>query len=149
MLILQRPALVSDKEAIGALKKHAKKGAAWAQFILGDCYEFGQRVSQSDYEAKRWYEKAAKQGHPRALYSWRSFIDGRGGCSVDLSKARQLTEKAMLLDPAIVGDACRKRLVDIADLVTIRRGQVYSYPSRRRRYGGSPVSTRVCGLGGE
>mmetsp|Transcript_17400 Transcript_17400/g.38487 ORF Transcript_17400/g.38487 Transcript_17400/m.38487 type:complete len:414 (-) Transcript_17400:219-1460(-) len=114
------PAIVTDKGAIGALKKHAKKGAAWAQFKLGYYLDTGECISQSDTEAKRWYEKAAKQGHPRAAYYLAMFhLDGRGGCSVDQSKARQLTQEAIALDPndTINVHLCRTQLVHVADRV--------------------------------
>eukprot|EP00562_Extubocellulus_spinifer_P013751 CAMPEP_0178571800 /NCGR_PEP_ID=MMETSP0697-20121206/17857_1 /TAXON_ID=265572 /ORGANISM="Extubocellulus spinifer, Strain CCMP396" /LENGTH=379 /DNA_ID=CAMNT_0020206435 /DNA_START=133 /DNA_END=1273 /DNA_ORIENTATION=+ len=97
------PAIIGDKGRLGALKKHAKKGAAWGQHMLGYCYRKGEFVSQSDYyEAKRWYEKAAKQGHPGAILSLGMlYLEGRGGCSTDLSKARELAEMVMSLYPLL------------------------------------------------
>ena len=89
----------------------------------------GTSVSQSDYEAKRWHNKAAKQGHPVALYNLSLFyLRGRCGCSVDLSKARQLTENSMLLDPRDCGDACRKRLIDIAGACNVNEAKSILIP---------------------
>ena len=99
-LFCNSPLSRRDKEKIGSLKKHAKKGAAWAQFVLGAWFENGSdSLSKSDHDAKRWYEKAAKQGHPEATYALATFfLKGIGGCTVNLSKARELAEKAMSLD---------------------------------------------------
>ena len=52
---------------IGLTKKQAKRGHAWAQCQLGERYENGDGVSPSDFEAVRWYRKAASQGHIGAL----------------------------------------------------------------------------------
>jgi len=110
------PAIVGNKEKVGILKKHAKKGTAWAQQQLAACYDSGVYVSQSDhYEAKRWFEKAAKQGHPDAMCRLAFFfLEGRGGCSIDLSKAREYAEMAMSLDSPIVAGHCHNLLFEIA-----------------------------------
>ena len=107
------PFILSAKDEIGSLKKHAKKGKAWAQYLLGVHHGSGEIVAQSDYEAKRWCEKAAKQG-PDATYCLGVYYQrGCAGCSINLSKARELFEKAMVLDSNLV-DECRWRLVGIA-----------------------------------
>ena len=107
----------SRKSEIGHLKKHAKKGKPWAQFVLGVSHEFRDGNLRSYHDAKRWYEKAAKQGHPHAMEFLASFyVHGHGGCSVDLSKARRLIASST----AIVGDETRLGrmiLVLIADRV--------------------------------
>mmetsp|Transcript_32216 Transcript_32216/g.70815 ORF Transcript_32216/g.70815 Transcript_32216/m.70815 type:complete len:365 (+) Transcript_32216:258-1352(+) len=112
------PAIVGDKGNIGALKKHAKKGAAWAQFVLGNWFEYGSNsLSKSEHDAKRWYEKAAKQGHPEAMVRLGNFyLDGVGGCTVNLSKAREYAEKAMSLDGNVV-DLSLDLLLEISDRV--------------------------------
>ena len=107
----------SSNDGIGRLKKHAKKGATWAQYLLGRCYELGEYVTKSDYEAKRWYEKAARQGHPLAMFGVAEFYkEGCGGYSIDLVKARQLAEKitSMSVDLGLT-NACRALLIEIAD----------------------------------
>ena len=58
-----------SRVSIGRLKKHAKSGRPWAQFALGICYQRGVRVKQSAVECRRWYEKAAKQNHPDAVFN--------------------------------------------------------------------------------
>jgi len=113
------PIIFGGKEQVGILKKNAKKGAAWGQFLLGLRFARGNSVSQSDYEAKRWFEKASKQGHPGAILSLGvCHLDGRGGCSVDLYKAREFFEKAMTLGPHLAG-RCHRLLYKIAQRVDI------------------------------
>lgn len=52
-------------------------------------------------ESRRWYEKAAKQNHPDAVYNIGSlYMKGRG-CDVDLSKARAFFQRAMELDGGV------------------------------------------------
>ncbi|WP_439830620.1 SEL1-like repeat protein [Aeromonas veronii] len=58
-----------DKSEIIALTKAAKRGDAEAQFQLGELYDFGQEMEQSDSQALLWYRKAAEQGHPDAQYN--------------------------------------------------------------------------------
>ena len=43
-------------------RPHAEQGEAFAQFALGDLYEYGLGVPQDYAEAMRWYRKAAEQG---------------------------------------------------------------------------------------
>ena len=88
----------SNFSTIGVLKKQAKKGNAWAQYNLANRFEQGQEVAQSDYEAVRWFRKAAAQGHPRALLNL-SFCLRRGqGCGRNLAEARKCSEKAIAVD---------------------------------------------------
>ena len=81
--------------AVTVLKKHAKKGAPWAQNMLGSDYRSGEDVRQSHEDANRWQGKAAKSGHPGATYNIGiSFLFGHGRC-VDLSKATQFLRLAL------------------------------------------------------
>lgn len=43
-------------------KPAAKKGNAWAQLQLGQCYERGRGFEKNPKEAVKWYRKAAEQG---------------------------------------------------------------------------------------
>lgn len=84
---------------IGVLKKRAKKGHAWAQFNLAHCFDIGDSVAQSYYESVRWYRKAAAQNHPGALLCL-SYCHRHGeGCGRNLTEARNLSEKAIAVDP--------------------------------------------------
>ena len=81
--------------AVTVLKKHAKKGAPWAQNMLGSDYRSGEDVRQSHEDANRWQEKAAKSGHPGATFNIGiSFLFGHGR-RVDLSKATQSLRLAL------------------------------------------------------
>lgn len=56
------PALISAAEA----------GDAEAQYQLGRLFERGERVPRDDFEAARWLERAAENGHPLGAldYGW-------------------------------------------------------------------------------
>jgi len=47
-------------------RPHAEQGQAFAQFAVGDLYEYGLGVPQDYAEAMRWYRKAAEQGERMA-----------------------------------------------------------------------------------
>ena len=83
---------------IGLIKKQAKKGHAWAQANLGLKYDKGEKVTQSFYDAVRWYRKAAAKGHPGAMVNLSvSYHEGEG-CSRDLAEARAWAQKAAIFD---------------------------------------------------
>ena len=89
---------------IGITKKQAKKGHAWAQHLLGEKYWFGESVSESEYNAMRWFRKAASQGHPLALLNLSIlYRKGQGGCKRDLSTAADYIERMAAMDPRLVG----------------------------------------------
>ena len=41
-------------------RSQAKRGDAWGQCILGDCYFYGRGTAQSDCSAVEWYQLAAE-----------------------------------------------------------------------------------------
>ena len=100
---------------IGVLKKRAKKGHAWAQFNLADCFGLGESVAQSDYESVRWYRKAAAQGHPGALINL-SYCHLLGeGCGRNLIEARNFSEKAIAVDrTGLFAKDAHKKLLQVA-----------------------------------
>ena len=55
---------------IGLFKKQAKKGHPWGQYHLGVRFSEGDGVAKSEFEATRWFRKAAAQGHPDALVDY-------------------------------------------------------------------------------
>ena len=88
----------SLSDVVGLMKKHAKREQPWAQFHVGWEYAEGEGVAQSDFEAVRWFRKAAKHGHPLALLSLsHCHLNGKG-CAVDLTEARRYAERAMSID---------------------------------------------------
>ena len=48
-------------------RKAAKLGSVEARYLLGECYEIGMGVMQSDADAVRWYTEAANQRHSKAM----------------------------------------------------------------------------------
>lgn len=77
---------------LGMLKKHAKKGQPWAQHWLAGRYE---AVAMNEFEAARWYKKAAHNNHPLAAFNL-SYCYFRGkGCNQDLVKARRYAGTAL------------------------------------------------------
>ena len=93
---------------IGKLKKNAKKGHAWAQYFLGRRFDKGKGLAQSDYDAVRWYRKAAAQGCPHSCDLSYFHMRGDGGCKRDLLVAKNFALKTMEIDP---------RLTTLSDIV--------------------------------
>ena len=82
--------------SLKALKKHAKRGRAWAQFALARRYETGNALTQSYENSRLWYTKAARQNHPDALYNLGClYKEGVVGGRVDLAKGRDFIRSAM------------------------------------------------------
>ena len=122
---------LSLKEVVSRTKKNAKRRHAWAQLALGRIYSGGRlSVSQSTFEAKRWFEKAAKQNHPVAYFELASiFYDqyfrskplgmAEEGSSQDaLSNARHYADMALSADisqssPFVI-HMCHLLLVSVA-----------------------------------
>ena len=91
---------------IGIIKKNAKRGHAWAQNLLGEKYRCGLNVSESAYDALRWYRKAASQGHPLSLLNLSVLYQkGQGGCKCDLSMAVDYAERMIEIDPRLTKEA--------------------------------------------
>lgn len=100
---------------IGTLKKSAKKGHAWAQHLLGQKLQYGIGISKSDYDAVRWFRKAAARGSPLAYYSLSyRHMKGEGGCKRDLLEATKCVKKMVEIDPRMAKVA-DEMIVNIAD----------------------------------
>ena len=82
---------------IGLNKKQAKRGHAWAQYRLGICFQLGVGVSESAFEAVRWYRKAASQGHIGALLCLTNHLHRGKGCTRNVLEANACAEKALKL----------------------------------------------------
>ncbi len=88
---------------ISELQKEAETGDAAAEFAIGQAYDFGSGVGQSDKDACSWYRKAAEKGYAPAQNSLGLMY--RAGRGVEQSKqeavnwyrkaARQDNAKAM------------------------------------------------------
>ncbi len=48
-------------------RRAAKLGSIEARYLLGECYEMGMGVTQSDADALRWYTEAASRQHSKAM----------------------------------------------------------------------------------
>ena len=79
---------------IRSFKKAAKAGSAWAQYCFGLHHEADRR---DDYEAHRWYQKAASQGHPLAHKALSDHYHEGSGCIRSLGEAREHAEKALVI----------------------------------------------------
>ena len=62
------PLIVGSREDIEEISPWVEKGKAWAQKMLGDRYDLGVGVDQSDQRAKELWELAARQGDSTAQY---------------------------------------------------------------------------------
>lgn len=72
----------------------ANKGKVWAMYFVGNNYEYGRGVPQSDETARLWYGRAAELGEPTAQRDLGSLhLSGSGG-PVSEEQARVWFEKA-------------------------------------------------------
>ena len=77
-----------------ALVKKAQSGDAKAQNSLGECYYFGNGVSQDYNQAVYWYFKAAKQGNAVAQYNLGVYYHAGKGVVQNYSQAMYWYRKA-------------------------------------------------------
>jgi len=61
-------AIYKDAVAVEKMRQAAIKGDADAQYVRGKMYQSGVGEKYDIKEAKKWYLRAAEQGHPEALY---------------------------------------------------------------------------------
>ena len=64
-------ALYDDEEyeqAVEILRKAAKLGGSYAQYLLGYCYFNGQGVEEDEEEAMKWWRVAAENGDDQAMF---------------------------------------------------------------------------------
>ena len=98
-----------SSEIVPALKKHAKKGKAWAKYLLGTYSD-----TRGDYfEAVRFYRIAAKKGHPAAMLFLSARLRAGMGCKCDLVEAIDLLDRARSIAPRLNGP-CLVGYSDIA-----------------------------------
>jgi len=84
----------SDEEMVKKLRPSVEKGKAWAQFMLGQKYEHGVGVDQSDQQARELYELAASQGHATAQFNLGLMYDNGRGVDQSLERAAEYYEAA-------------------------------------------------------
>ena len=108
----------SNVSGIGITKKRAKKGHAWAQQMLAQSFSKGEKVPQSDYEAVRWYRKAAAGGCPQSCYCLSILYHEGFGCKRDDSEAMKYAKLAMEIDPRLTSVACDRMSAIISDNIS-------------------------------
>ena len=89
---------LNAKKNFPALKRHAKKGRAWAQFVLAIIYDF----KGDTYEAVRLFRRASATGHPDAMLRLADFLQKGVGCKRDLVEAESLLNRAVSVAPRLV-----------------------------------------------
>ena len=73
--------------------KAARKGDAEAQYGLGACYEFGGGAPRDADAARRWYAKAAAQGHKKAAARLRHLDPPKPPAAEDMKTIRRDAQK--------------------------------------------------------
>ena len=82
------------KEAFDRTMKHAKIGRPWAQGLVGQFYEQGHGVTQSDRKAFEFYSLAAAQGDAISQHSVGEFYRNGKGVTQSHEKAFLFFQKA-------------------------------------------------------
>jgi len=85
--------------AISQYRASASLGFAGAQNNLGDCYEHGVGVSQSDLAAMFWYTRAAERGEPTAFLSLANMLNRPQADKETLVEALKFASLARLYLP--------------------------------------------------
>ena len=85
----EKPRNDAEKQFLSA----AKKGDAEAQYNLGACYEFGGGAPRNVDAARRWYEKAAAQGHKKAAARLRHLNPPAAPAAEDMKKLRSAAQR--------------------------------------------------------
>ncbi|HET9643841.1 MAG TPA: tetratricopeptide repeat-containing serine protease family protein [Burkholderiaceae bacterium] len=91
------------------LQPLAEGGDAYAQFLLGQLYEFGRGVATNDAQAASWYRKAAAQGHAKAQGRYGLLLSKGRGVPQDEKEALDWWRRG-----ADQGDADSQGLLGIA-----------------------------------
>jgi len=65
---LRRAAKQGDAWSQFMLRSLAEQGHAEAQYNLGVMYDYGEGVPEDDAEAMKWFRLAAEQGHQHAIW---------------------------------------------------------------------------------
>lgn len=92
---MAKQTLEEATDSINAILISAKEGNAAAQNEVGGWYYRGRHVKQDYNEAARWWAKAAKQGHVRAIGNLGLCYQAGHGIAVDSLKAVLLYQKSI------------------------------------------------------
>ena len=87
----------NEKRCMKCIRNAAELGLAPAQFILGECYEFGEKgFKQNKKKAAKWYRKAAEQNMPEAERKLGYMYLFGEGVKKDREKAKEWFFKAAI-----------------------------------------------------
>ena len=86
------------KKKAATLKRQAKKGRVWAQFILATYCDF----RGDKYAAVHLLRSAVKGGHPDAMLCLAEFVCQGGGCKKDLVEAESLLDRCISVAPRLL-----------------------------------------------
>lgn len=117
---------IGHGEGIHGCIKAAESGDPKAQCALGGFYEHGSLgLKQNDFEAAKWYRKAAEQGHAGAqLYLGSLLAEGKGVEQdfIEAFKWVTLAKQGSAFDK-IAATQAHKRLVALMTTEQIAEGQ--------------------------
>jgi hypothetical protein len=151
------------KEAFEDALEGAKAGHPRYQTLAGYCYDMGRDVARDRKQARRWYQKAAKNGNVAAMFTLRVMNNrGQGHAAtppapyVSMSKPRRVVIcklKQTWQSCCSMGTASRKTLRPALCGCGVPRGgatrrpsTILGEPTRMARVfaGASPMLSRAC-----
>lgn len=102
--------------AVGLYRESAQMGFAGAQNNLGDMYERGVGLAQSDLMAMFWYTRAAERGEPTAYLSLASLMYKSKTDKPTLIEAMKFALWALALLPDGGNQAMARSLIELLTL---------------------------------
>ena len=112
------PCPKNRKLFLQSITRKARKGQAWAQFIMGQACMEGYGGTISFLEGVHWFRLASDQGHPIALLYLGISNSIRNDDGRDLSKAQELIERAtaspFVNESPIAAEYSRHALIELA-----------------------------------
>ena len=104
--------------AYGVYQPLATKGHAFAQYEIGLMYLHGHGVANSLTEAKKWFRKAALQGHPGAKTELGNLMSGSGAKVANAPKATGVKEPTVVTKSLALENPARKLANATPKLIT-------------------------------
>ena len=122
----------------------ASAGDIKAQYALAEAYRLGNGVEVNSRQAYRWYEKAAKKGHTRALLQLGRMLENGDGVRQDLVQAIKWYRLA-----ASLGQLAEAEFA-IGELYFHGRGQAQDYSEalgwyKKAAAKGHPIAQHLMG----
>ena len=126
-------------EATAIWRNLAEKGDADAAFNLGQAFRLGRGVPADSAQAKRWFERAANQGHVDAQVSLGLLLFDSGDRGAAMSWLRKAAEKGEPRALLVVGTALFN-----GDGITQDPILGYAYVSRAAAQGLAPAKSTLA-----